>query len=111
MVTVVALAVASAATLTILMAVLERAHQDIDQAMAVRALTLLDVVALTSLQAGLLIGGLLVSAGIDRADWPLDPYRIWLVAGTAALAIGLWPVGQGSLVGDSGAGEGVTPAA
>lgn len=88
-VTVVALAVASAANLTILMAMLERAHQDIDETTSVRALTLLDVVASTSLQIGLFIGGLLVSASIDRADWPLDPYRIWLVAGTAAVAVGL----------------------
>ncbi|MGK5532100.1 hypothetical protein [Streptomyces sp. URMC 129] len=88
-VTVVALAVASAANLTILLAMLERAHGDIDEATSVRALTLLDVVASTSLQVGLFIGGLLVSASIDRADWPLDPYRIWLVAGTAAVAMGL----------------------
>ncbi|MDQ1295348.1 MAG: hypothetical protein QG608_3233 [Actinomycetota bacterium] len=88
-VTVVALAVASGAALTILMALLERAHQDVDEATSVRALTLLDVVASTSLQVGLFIGGLLVPAGIDRADWPLDPYRIWLVAGAAAVAVGL----------------------
>lgn len=87
--TLVALAVAAAATSTVLMAVLERAHQDVDEATSVRALTLLDVVASTSLQIGLLIGGLLISASIGRTDWVLDPYRIWLVAGTAALAVGL----------------------
>ncbi|MEO3848344.1 DUF4158 domain-containing protein [Streptomyces sp. B8F3] len=48
-----------------------------------------EVSAAPSLQVGLFIGGLLVSASIDRADWPLDPYRTWLVAGTAAVAVGL----------------------
>lgn len=88
-VTVLALAVASASTLTILMALLEQAHQDVDHANSVKALTVLDVVASTSMQVGLLIGGLLVSASIDRHDWPLDPYRGWLVAGTAAVALSL----------------------
>lgn len=88
-VTIGALAVASAANLTILMALLERAHQDVDEATAVRAMTLLDIVASTSIQLGLFIGGLLVSVSIDRARWPLDPYRIWLVAGAAAVAVGL----------------------
>lgn len=88
-VTIVTLAVASAANLTILLALLERAHQDVDEATSVRALTLLDVVASTSLQIGLFIGGLLVSASIYWADWPVDPYRVWLVAGTAAVAAGL----------------------
>ncbi|WP_091462975.1 hypothetical protein [Micromonospora inyonensis] len=88
-ITVAALAVASAANLTILLAMLERAHRDVDETTSVRAMTLLDVVASTSIQVGLFVGGLLVSFSIDRADWPLDPYRIWLVAGTAAVAMGL----------------------
>ncbi|MBO4208645.1 hypothetical protein [Micromonospora echinofusca] len=88
-VTVVALALASAANFTILMAMLERAHRDVDETTSVRAMTLLDVVASTSMQVGLFVGGLLVSASIDRADWLLDPYRIWLVAGTAAVAVSL----------------------
>jgi hypothetical protein len=88
-VTIVALAVASAANLTILMTLLERAHQDVDEATAVRAMTLLDIVASTSMQIGLFIGGLLVSISVDRAHWPLDPYRIWLVVGAAAVAVGL----------------------
>ncbi|MGC5033532.1 hypothetical protein [Micromonospora sp. DT229] len=89
MITIAALAVASAANLTILLAMLERAHRDVDETTSVRALTLLDVVASTSLQVGHFVGGLLVSFSIDRADWPLDPYRIWLVADTAAVAMGL----------------------
>lgn len=88
-VVVVSLAIAAASALTILMALLERAHQEVDGSTAVRAMTLLDVVASTSLQVGLLIGGLLISASAERAEWAVDPYRIWLVGGTAALAIGL----------------------
>jgi MFS family permease len=88
-VTVIALATAAASTATLLMALLERAHQDVDHTTSVKALTLLDVVASTSMQVGLLIGGLLVSASVHRSDWPLDPYRIWLVVGTAAVALSL----------------------
>ena len=75
--------VAGAALTTVRMALLEVAHRSIDESSSVRAFTLLDVVASTSLQTGLLAGGLLVAASSRAADWAVDPYRIYVVVCTA----------------------------
>lgn len=87
--TLLAFATAAAATATIMLALLERAHHEIDNETSVKAFTILDVVASTSLQLGLLIGGFLVSASVGRASWPIDPYRIYVLIGAAAVSIAL----------------------
>jgi hypothetical protein len=87
--TVVAFATAAAATTTILLVLMERAHREVDDDTSVKALTVLDVVASTSHQIALLIGGFLVSASVGHGDWLLDPYRIYLLTGTCALALAL----------------------
>lgn len=87
--TIAAFATAAAATATIMMALLERAHHEIDNETSVKAFTILDVVASTSLQTGLLLGGFLVSASVGRAGWLLDPYRIYVLAGATAVCVAL----------------------
>jgi hypothetical protein len=87
--TVLAFAAAAAATGTIMMALLERAHHEIDNDTSVRAFTILDVVASSSLQAGLLVGGFLVSASTSRVGWVLDPYRIYVVVGAITVSVAL----------------------
>lgn len=51
-----------------------------------RAFALLDVVESTSLQVGLLIGGVLIALSRRTPDWPVDPYRTFLVV-TAVAAV------------------------
>jgi len=75
--------VSAAALTTVRLALLEVAHRSIDERSSVRAFTLLDVVASTSLQIGLLAGGLLVAASSSASDWVVDPYRIYVVVCTA----------------------------
>lgn len=72
------LTTAAAATSMMMLTVMELAHRAIDPATSVRAMTVYDVVASTSMQVGLLAAGFLVaaSAGAERAD----PYRLYLVA-------------------------------
>jgi hypothetical protein len=85
---VVAFLAAAASMATAMTANMELAHRAVDHRTSVRAMTLYDVVASTSLQAGLLVGGVLVSISADRTDWALDPYRIYLLA-LAGLAVGV----------------------
>jgi hypothetical protein len=87
--TVLAFATAAACTATIIMALLERAHHEIDNDTSVKAFTILDVVASSSLQVGLLVGGFLVSASSRRAGWLLDPYRIYVVIGAITVSVAL----------------------
>jgi hypothetical protein len=75
--------VAAAALTTVRLALLELAHRSVDERSSVRAFTLLDVVASTSLQMGLLAGGLLVTASSSVSEWMVDPYRIYVVVCTA----------------------------
>ena len=75
--------VSAAALTTVRLALLEVAHRSVDERSSVRAFTLLDVVASTSLQVGLLAGGLLVAASSSASDWIVDPYRIYVVVCTA----------------------------
>jgi len=77
---VVAFGVAAAATSTAMMAMMELTHRVIDHDTAVRAMTIYDVIGSSSMQLGLLVGGVLVSFSVARADWALDPYRIYLAA-------------------------------
>lgn len=44
-----------------------------------------DVVESTSFQVGLAAAGLLVAASVD-SDWIVDPYRLYLLAGSVAVA-------------------------
>ncbi len=68
----------TAAGVTIVrVAMLEAAHRTIAAANTVRAFTLLDVVASTSLQVGLLAAGFLITASED-IDWIVDPYLLFV---------------------------------
>jgi hypothetical protein len=63
---------------------LEAAHRVVRPANTVRAFTLIDVVASTSLQAGLLVSGLLITASTGAAAGLTDPYRAFVVITSAA---------------------------
>ena len=86
----VAVFTAAAGTTAVRVAMLELAHRSVDEASSVRAFTMLDVVGSTSLQVGLLFGGVLVALSTDRPDWFVDPYRLYVmafaVAGASAIA-------------------------
>ena len=85
-----ATAVFGASTAVTRMALLELAHRHVRIENSVRAFTLLDVVASTSLQAGLFVSGLLITVAA-RDDLPVDPYRAALVVGgVAAVAASIW---------------------
>jgi hypothetical protein len=75
-------AVTAAGSTTVRVAMLEWAHRLVSDATSVRSFTLLDVVASTSLQVGLLIGGWLI---VVSAPGVLDAYRAFVI-GTTALA-------------------------
>jgi hypothetical protein len=71
--------VAMAGGVTIMrLAMLEATHRVVTPANTVRAFTLLDVVASTSLQAGLLVSGFLITASTDTSTWFTDPYRAFI---------------------------------
>ena len=75
-----------AAGTTIRVAMLETAHRTVKPADSVRAFTILDVVASTSLQAGLLAAGFLIAAS-TTTTWPIDPYLIFVTASSTAAFI------------------------
>lgn len=79
---------------TMFLAMMELAHQVLDAEVTVRAFTIYDVVASTAMQVGALIAGFLVAASAG-SDWPLDPYRLYLVAGSTAVLVTMgrrgWP--------------------
>lgn len=83
-VVVVATAIVAGGTTTVRIAMLEAAHRVVRPANTVRAFTLLDVVASTSLQAGLLVSGLLITASTDAGAGLADPYRVFVVVTSAA---------------------------
>ena len=66
-------------------ALLELVHQHVHEANSVRAFTVLDVVASSSVQLGLLVGGLLVATSA-ASSWPIDPYRLFVLMCLAATA-------------------------
>jgi hypothetical protein len=87
--TVVALVAGAASAATIALSLLEDVHRQVDDETSVKALTILDVIESTSLQVGLLIGGFLVSASAGRAEWLLDPYRLYLLTATILMSLAL----------------------
>jgi len=93
-VTLIAVTAMAMAITTIRIALLELAHRSIDERSSVRAFTLLDVVASTSVQVGLLAGGLLVSASAKVPGWAVDPYRIYIVACSVAALLAIGPLGR-----------------
>ncbi|MGB0113980.1 MAG: hypothetical protein WBP59_12215 [Ilumatobacteraceae bacterium] len=89
-VVVVATAVMAAGVTTARLAMVEATHRVVTPANTVRAFTLLDVVASTSLQAGLLIGGLLITASADADASLTDPYRAFVFVATATTIPAIW---------------------
>jgi hypothetical protein len=83
-VVVAATALVAAGTTTVRIAMLEAAHRVVRPANTVRAFTLIDVVASTSLQVGLLVSGLLITASTDAGAGLADPYRAFVVVTSAA---------------------------
>jgi len=75
-------AMASGAT-TARIAMLEATHRLVTPANTVRAFTLLDVVASTSLQVGLFISGFLITASANTETSLTDPYRAFVLVTTA----------------------------
>jgi hypothetical protein len=65
------------------LAMLEATHRVVTPANTVRAFTFLDVVASTSLQAGLLASGFLIAASTTSTTWLTDPYRAFVLIATA----------------------------
>lgn len=81
----------AAGVTTARLAMLEAAHRIITPATTVRAFTLLDVVASTSLQAGLLVSGFLITASANAQTSLTDPYRAFvLIATTTTIPAILW---------------------
>lgn len=76
----------AAAGTTIRVAMLETAHRTVKPANSVRAFTILDVVASTSVQAGLLAAGFLIAASAT-STWPIDPYLIFVMVSSTAAVI------------------------
>ena len=70
---------AAAATTTIFLALIELVHNRVDEHSSVKALTIFDVVASTSMQLGLLAAGFVIAAAGRTSTWPIDPYRIFLL--------------------------------
>lgn len=87
----VATAGAAAATSTMFFTLLESAHRAIDAHSAVRAMTVYDVVASTSMQAGLLAGGFLIAASHGGR---FDAYRLYLVVSASAVVVVLTTLGR-----------------
>lgn len=84
-----ATAVIGASVTTVRVATLEAAHRTVHEANSVRAFTVIDVVASTSLQAGLLAGGLLITVS-ESSTWPVDPYLTFVLAGSIAGVAATW---------------------
>lgn len=74
----VAVFVTALATSVMRIALMELSHHIIPEAASVRAFTVLDVIASSSVQLGLLVSGQLVTWSV-RSSWPVDPYRVVVV--------------------------------
>jgi hypothetical protein len=74
-------------------ALLELVHQHVDDFNSVRAFTVLDVIASSSVQLGLLVGGFLVAAS-TASSWPIDPYRLFVLTSVAATAAAVARLGS-----------------
>ncbi len=86
-------AVIGAAGTTIRIALLETAHRTVRPENSVRAFTLLDVVASTSLQAGLLLGGFLITASATSSS-PVDPYVGFVIVTSIAAVLAVRRLGH-----------------
>jgi len=84
-----ALVLAAGATSTVGMSIMELVHRTVDHDSSVRSLTVFDVVASTSYQAALAAAGVLVAASVG-STWPVDPYRLYLLAASGAVAGAVW---------------------
>lgn len=84
-----ATATMAAGTTIVRVAILEQTHRLVDPTNTVRVFTLLDVVASTTLQAGLVAAGFLITAATNTTSWLLDPYEILIVACSAAAVIAI----------------------
>jgi hypothetical protein len=71
-------------------ALLELAHQTVTPHNTVRAFTLLDVVASTMLQVGLLFGGVLITVSATTAGWILDPYQLYVLLCAIGTLVAMW---------------------
>ncbi len=84
-------ALVAGGTTTVRIAMLEAAHRVVRPANTVRAFTLIDVVASTSLQVGLLVSGLLITASTGTSLGLSDPYRAFvLITSAATVPVILW---------------------
>ena len=98
-ITLVAFGTAVAARDIVMLAVLELVHRGVSPRTSVRSLTLLDVVESTALQAGLYVGGLLIAWSATTDLSVADPYRLYVLAITACLAVSLFIVRRRQPVG------------
>jgi hypothetical protein len=89
-VTLIAFGLAVASRDVVLLAQLELVHRGVNPRTSVRTLTILDVVESTSLQAGLFVGGLVItwSATVDLG--PTDPYQLYTLGIAVGVATSLW---------------------
>jgi MFS family permease len=84
-----ATALSGAGVTTTRIALLELVHRSVDSATAVRVFTVLDVVASTSLQVGLVAAGFLITAAASTSTWPADPYQLLIIAAAIATVAAL----------------------
>lgn len=82
-----ATAVTALGVTTTRIALLEQAHRAVNATTTVRTFTMLDVVASTSLQVGLLAAGFLITAATSTTSWLADPYQILIIAAAAMTVI------------------------
>lgn len=68
-------------------ALLELTHREVNTATAVRVFTMLDVIASTSLQVGLLASGFLITAATSTTGWIVDPYQLLIIAAAATTVL------------------------
>jgi len=88
---VVATAAMAGGATTARIAMVEATHRVVTPANTVRVFTLLDVVASTSLQAGLLVSGFLITASATSETSFTDPYRAFvLIASATTVPAILW---------------------
>ncbi len=92
-VTVLIVLAASAAGTIVRLALLEVVHLYSSTEATVATLTMLDVIASTSMQMGFLAAGYLIDWSVD-SSWLLDPYQLSLVIGAFALVVVLTQVSE-----------------
>jgi hypothetical protein len=68
-------------------ALVEQAHREVTMTTAVRIFTMLDVIASTSLQVGLLAAGFLITAATSTTGWIVDPYQLLVITAAATTVL------------------------